>query len=573
MHLLKSIIPITASIFIAACGGGDSDYSLVDGITGGGGGETPTDPENPTTPVIVIPTLALGTGSGSSFQSGALSITTSSLSAGGATGISVNIVDVSSNNLFTAKEVTVSFKSTCSGLNPAKATIDNNVTTSGGIAQTTYQAQGCTGTDTISASLTDGNGVISEANATVDIAEQVLGSIAFSAAAPPEISIKGVGSTSRPETSTISFTVLDANGDTVNGKTVSFALSSTLGGITLSRDTAQTDGNGIASTVLTAGVINTSVRVIATTDVDASTSISTTSNPIAINSGLPDQNSFDISVSSFNPQALNFNNVEVTVTVNVADYSNNPVPDGTKISFTSEEGGQIEGSCTTTAGTCSATWTSAGTRPVDGILTIIARSVGEESAGKDTNGNGLFDIEDLGTVGQLPEAFLDKNSNGVYDANDVYYDYNIDGLYTSANELFEGAQCSETARQAGHCSSLIDVRDSIRIILSGDEITFRGLPEDIDVSIGNQTICYTLEDQNGNTPAAGTAIAVSVTNGEIISGETSITVPNAFLAAPYGQCITIGPDDESSNDGVLRVEYTLPSPSGLIGSSFTSIQD
>lgn len=92
------------------------------------------------------------------------------------------------------------------------------------------------------------------------------------------------------------------------------------------------------------------------------------------NSGAPDQNSFTITrifdggtISTDETLAIEgdiFNNVETTVRVDLADFFNNPVPDGTLVEFTAELG-DITSSCTTESGQCDVTYVSADPRAPD----------------------------------------------------------------------------------------------------------------------------------------------------------------------------------------------------------------
>ncbi len=92
------------------------------------------------------------------------------------------------------------------------------------------------------------------------------------------------------------------------------------------------------------------------------------------NSGAPDQNSFtitrsinDLSFSTRDTVAVEgdvFNNAEATIRVDLADFFNNPVPDGTLVEFTAELG-DITNSCETDGGQCDVTYFSADPRAPD----------------------------------------------------------------------------------------------------------------------------------------------------------------------------------------------------------------
>lgn len=107
------------------------------------------------------------------------------------------------------------------------------------------------------------------------------------------------------------------------------------------------------------------------------------------------------------------------INVRVATSAGNPVPEGTRVQF-STEGGQIQTSCTLTGATvdgsalsgCSVSFGSQDRRPSDGLVTILAWLEGEE-AYVDVNGNGRYDEgEPFVDAGRI---YRDDNGNGVYD--------------------------------------------------------------------------------------------------------------------------------------------------------------
>ena len=114
---------LSLAFMLAACGGDDSSSPLAPVNPGEetGGGGTGTPPEQETI-------LALGTGSGDSFQGGQISLTASDLSSGGTTRIEFNVVDSNNGNtLATGQETTVTISSTCEA-----AEIDSPLTTTSG---------------------------------------------------------------------------------------------------------------------------------------------------------------------------------------------------------------------------------------------------------------------------------------------------------------------------------------------------------------------------------------------------------------------------------------------------------
>ncbi|MEJ2427179.1 MAG: Ig-like domain-containing protein, partial [Candidatus Thiodiazotropha sp.] len=336
---------------LAACGGGDA--------------ETPWDGTGTTTGDTATATYTLGNGAGSNFDSGKLRVSVTSLSAGGTTSVIVTVAD-RTGNLY-PDDLDIIFSSQC--VVNGQATIESPVTATAGMATTTYEAQGCTGSDEITAYATI-DGVTVTATGYVTVAASTLGSMQFVSAEPANIGLKGFGLV---ETSDVTFRVLDTNSNPVSGQLVNFALNTTVGGATLINSSATSDVNGLVTATVNSGTIPTSVRITAT--LVANSALSTQSDGVTISTGISDQNSFSLALSNHSPEAWNTDGEVVTASVYAADHFNNPVPDGTAIYFTTE-GGQMESQCLTAAGRCSVKWTSSNPRPDNGRVTVLATMLG-----------------------------------------------------------------------------------------------------------------------------------------------------------------------------------------------------
>ena len=217
---------------------------LLIALQGCGGGDrfsTETAPEEEDTEEESAVTLDLGTDSGGSFNDGVLNTdipTGTSLSFGGDSVISVNIVDDTSKELFTAEAVSVNFSSNCTSAD--EATITSPVITSSGTAEATYSATTCEGPDVITATLEDGT----SASVNITVAEQEIGTLEFVSSSPSTLALSGGGSSSNPDFSEVTFIARDDIGQPIEGETVSFTLSTSIGGISLSSDTAITNSEG-----------------------------------------------------------------------------------------------------------------------------------------------------------------------------------------------------------------------------------------------------------------------------------------------------------------------------------------
>ncbi|WP_221795810.1 hypothetical protein [Oceanobacter mangrovi] len=486
------------------------------------------------------------------------------LSAGGTMLIKANIVDANDSDAqISGTTYGVTLESSC--VEDGTATLDEEEkTTTNGEVRFTYTAAGCL-SDSFSAYLytvVDGElttRINSEAiTGIIFIQSAEVGGISFDSVSEAYLSLKDIGDPVLPKQSVVTFTVVDQQGEPVEGQEVDFSLNNTTGGITLgsglTTDTDVTDSSGQVTVIVNSGSSHAVTSVRATTLSGSGVEISTNSQPITITTGIADQDSFDIAVDVFNPRAYDFNGTEVSVTVYAADQYQNPVADGTTVNFTAESG-TIESSCETSGGTCSVTWYSSGTRPgnhatslhrvnelypVDdpsttddetlntilGMTTITAYSIGEGGY-TDTNGNGLFDVLTSGDpepfVG-LAEAFRDDNWNGAVDTYnsapvEFFADFDSDEVYDDTEStVYQGVTCSDSAVALGHCANLAHVRQSIRIIQSDSNVVMRlytsadgvNFTEVDDITLGvSGTFYVLLQDGNGNFPASGTSLALS----------------------------------------------------------------
>jgi len=564
--MIKKFLVLIMMTVVAGCGGGGGGFSTAPGA------------------------VLIGNGLGALFQEGVLAIALTTLSSGGSTSITATVVNANGSP-YTQAAVNVTFSSNCISL--GKATVTSPVPLVNGVATTTYTAQGCSGNDVISATTSvptpPGVGLLS-ATGIINVLPPVLGSLEFVSATPTNMGLKGSGGAGLPETSVVVFKVKDTGGNVVAGQSVSFALNTTVGGLSLSPVSAFSDSQGLVQTVVAAGTVATAVRVTATlTGTDPP--IRTQSNQLTITTGIPDQNSFSLSIETLNPEAFNLDGVTDAVTIHVGDHFNNPVPDGTAVAFTTE-GGQIAGSCTTVAGVCTLDWVSSNPRPADGRVTILATAIGEETF-VDSNGNGLLDATGE-TFTDLAEAFRDDNENGTREATEEFLDFNASSLFDSADGKYNGLLCTQAARLTGaicDAPKSLHVRGSGVIVMSGSEavISLPGVISPPACTTGAAfiavptTFILQVRDLRGQVMPAGTTITVTTTNGTL-SGPTSFTVPNTTTAFDYH--ITIQSDatqalnatppptytcTNAKTIGILTV--TVTTPGGITTTATSSVLD
>ncbi|WP_178863438.1 Ig-like domain-containing protein [Thiomicrorhabdus cannonii] len=303
------------------------------------------------------------------------------------------------------------------------------------------------------------------------------GSIQFIDASPTFMSLKGTGGVGYGETSQVTFKVVDKFGNPIEGATVSFNLSTTVGGLSLSPSSGSSNASGLVTTTIQAGTISTPVRVGASVTLSDGELIYVQSDLLTVTTGIPDQNSISLSFDKFSVEGLEHDGETVTVTVNLGDRFNNPVPDGTVVNFTTE-GGLIDSTCTTSNSACSVVWRSQNPRPADHRSSVSAYAIGHETF-YDYNANGVFDDGDV--FDDIGEAFRDDDESGTYNPasgngfsiDEKLIDYDDNAIYTAADGVYNGVPCDHSTdcpvdanNIAGRSNFLTNVRDDGIIIMA-----------------------------------------------------------------------------------------------------------
>jgi hypothetical protein len=416
--------------------------------------------------------------------------------------------------------------SDCLAANLATLGSSNPVPVTG---QTTvsYTANGCEGEDIITASLLE---TPEQATATVSIAplSSTAGKIVRVSEEPPVIVLAGTGDDGlRQETSTVTFRVTDATDRAIPNVNVRFELSTRAGGLSLANASDVSDGSGLVSTTVQSGTRPTTFFVYATI---ADKGISTTSDVMAVSTGVPEQSRITLSVDGGNvvEDAFNVDGVERRLTVRMTDKFGSPVPNGTRADFDAEYG-RVDLSCLTgvsngvrldgtpRTGECTVLWTSEfprepsdpdlvktieddrcsshnGTGPCPddlgeargGRATISVSADGEEYF-DDANGNNRYDEGE--EFENLPEAFTDHNEDGRYTpivgtpdcgsatttadckaagAEEPFVDLNGNGVYNrNDNPLqYNGSLCPPEGDGVFCSTKLVSVRTDTVLILS-----------------------------------------------------------------------------------------------------------
>lgn len=285
--------------------------------------------------------------------------------------------------------------------------------------------------------------------------------------------VKGSGGN---ETSDITFEVRDNEGipvDLDHKEMVHFRIEGgPNGGEFLSPDSLETNNNGRVMATINSGIFAGALQVVATIPGKI---ISSAPVPISIHGGLPDLAHFSTAVENLNFPGYNLFGLEDRITAFVGDRFSNPVPPGTSVQYQST-GGIVAGSAVTDAlGRASAVLTSAEPRP-QGI-----------------NFGSLKRIQ----PGDLPAYFAEKGYS-LITAQTI--DENQETIYAEAIVLFSGV--------AG-----ISAVDPTSFSLQAGE---------------SQFFTYSVNDQNNNPLAPGTAISVTATAGEV-TGDTNINMRDTLF--------------------------------------------
>jgi len=395
-----------------------------------------------------------------------------------------------------------------------------------------------------------------------------------------------------------------------------------------------------------AGDVATVVRVIARVDNGDGEIVSTLSDQLTITTGLPDQNSISLAVGDCEGEgtfvvdaAANVDGLCRTLTVAMADKFNNPVVDGTAAVFTTEYG-SIVGSCETANGTCAVEWRSqaprlptlSGSEFVKTIFdpdyncpshrgnsgpcpdnlgyirgmrsTILVHAIGEESF-IDRNGNGIFDADETDLFDNLPEAFLDHNEDGVYTPLDpeclddpmatprctagieeIFIDFDGNNTYDNNNEppVYNGLLCPPKGDGIWCSRELVHVRSS-NVVTLGNAPNFSMLAErnltgtvifpggELENLSGGGFFIGHIADNFNNPPPGGSTVTLSTQGNCELFGVRSFPVPNFFAGSSgegngaFSFPIQVNRDITDLDPGALIV--TLDTPLSNVSWSFS----
>ncbi len=299
-------------------------------------------------PKEVILDLRLGTGFGSGFAESVMTAGETSLSLGDQTLVSVNIVDLNDDgNLYTDGNQTVSFASSCESLGLASFSSDS-VTTSSGLAVTTYTASGCSGTDVITSTLSSDSSQSATVTLSTDNYSLSMGSGTGNSFEAEIIEVTD-SSLDFGDTATLTVNIVDTNdsNDLFTDEEVSVVFSSSCisSGLSSLSESLVTTTTGIASTTYTVAGCDIEDVVTASLegkDETAEITLTTQSNDLRLGTGSSDSFAEGLLTSSVSNLSATG---QTELSVNIVDVNND------NALYTSEELTVVFSSACVNAGT------------------------------------------------------------------------------------------------------------------------------------------------------------------------------------------------------------------------------
>ena len=405
----------------------------------------------------------------------------------------------------------------------------------------------------------------------------------FSSATPSQLVI-ATASTGLKQ-SILKFKVVNELGTGVSSQSVLVSLDSQsiAAGVTFIKDgissaapqTIVSGLDGFAQIVVNVGALPTGIIVSAS--MVSNPTVKASSVGLSVTNGRISQKSMSLSAVSPTIEGFDIDNVATEVTVIATDRLGNPIPEGTVVNFVTSHGligtfvvatqttivtntvtgtattvttsiiSDSKGSCTLNAASlCRVQFKSAGVRPTNGRVTILAYADGEETF-IDLNGNNQWDAGEPFT--DMGMAYLDVNGNFVYDLG---IDQAIPGGKTGTSTC-AGTELSIQNTCDGTWSDFIRARQRLTIVWATSRANIRLL------GVRSLTsITVTVLDLNGNNMAVGTAVTAAVGGksaclvGKVIAGSDPAT------SGLY--TITLNGD---ASCATAVIEVTVTSPSGI----------
>jgi hypothetical protein len=529
----------------------------------------------------------------------------------GSAGMVINVVDVSRTGSPPYTEplqlvlTSTCFERSLARFSDTAPTLDGN-----GRAAVTYTDLGCGQNDILTVSIAGSTASARSFTVRLSTAPTVPPGtpaiVQFLDATPTALNIAGSGGT---QTSVVRFSVLDAGGNPLASQAVNFSLGVQSPSIaTLATPNGVTDGQGVVSATVAAGTVGGPVTVTAA--LASNPLLAAQSSQLFVSTRIPHQNGFSISATVLNPEFLDVDGQQTSLTVSASDRYGNPVPDGTPVTFKTEGGigvirdgsGKV-GSCTLVNSQCTVTLTAAGNRSVltqkgdslNGRQHIIAFAVGEDSF-VDNDANGVLSSGDTFPPPgfyRYGDPFIDSNENGMREAGEEFVGY-LPGSYNDGRDggadlRYHGLACQSAS---GLCSANNRryVFDDQVITWSGSTASFAVTLNGVSVSPGSTQIlpapslvagtCVAAEipltvritDRNGRIMPADTTLALAASKGGAFD-VAGFTVPNSNAAAAvWSSIFTPGLATVGCSNAPATITLTASTPRGVVTTFSFNVQ-
>ena len=347
---IDSTASTSGGVAIATLTSGNAEYAVIRAEAGGRTSEVQVDYTPGSVSLTIVPNSVLGTGTKTATVTATVETAEGAAYTGAVVAFvisdqSMGIIDSTGTEVSDSGQYTALFRA---------GTVGGTVTVT---ASTSINGSEVSGSNTIE---------IQPPPAFITVAE--------GSPDPAAISIKGTGGQA---TSQVTFDVKDSLGALVaDGYRIDFSiLSSPDGGEEISPLFATTV-SGQVSTILRSGFKSGPVSIKATYFNDSN--ISTTTGQISIAAGPPVGEEFGIARQYANISGLRIMGLEDVVTVNAGDIYGNAIPDGTSISFkTNNTGGIFDpGSSSTEGGFAQSSLFSVDNpTPAQGFVSVTAEAV------------------------------------------------------------------------------------------------------------------------------------------------------------------------------------------------------
>ncbi|MDY6988040.1 MAG: invasin domain 3-containing protein [Thermodesulfobacteriota bacterium] len=461
--------------------------------------------------------------------------------------ISATVLDTNGNNVLDG--TTVTFSTTVGDIDDATPGTQTtyNTTTVNGVASSTLTSSTNVGTATIRATA---GGVMD--SATVAFVPGAVSTISLGAA-PSNLTADGAS------TSTIRALVTDANGNAVDGETITFTMTAGTG--TLSSQTATTS-NGIATVIYTAS------SVVGTETVRAEATDSTVFDTVDIT--LVNVVVGTVTVSVGSSTAVADGAAQTLIAATVEDTSGNSVADGTTVTFTTTAGDidnatpgtQTTVNATTTNGVAT-TWlvspTNVGTAAVIATVGGVTDSTTVTFIGGAPNTIALSATPnnltaDGASTNTISALVTDANGNAVDDETITFTMTAGTGTLssqtaTTTNGIATVAYTAstvvgtETVRAEATDSTVFDTVDITLVNVVVGTVTVSPGSDTAPADGASQTlISATVQDNGDNNVADGTTVTFTTTAGDIdnvtpgtqttVNATTTNGVATAWLVSP-----------------------------------------